>query len=103
MCECRSIALVSVGAFAGEAQGKLWECWGLGFGRGPCFTGKLNFDALMAMKKLHNCVKETLRMYPPLILLMRHVEQAVEYKVLPMFPQVLLSTACVQPRLGGVQ
>jgi len=35
--------------------------------------GKLNYAALVKMNLLHSCMKETLRMHPPLIFLMRKV------------------------------
>ncbi|KAI0558076.1 cytochrome P450 family 51-CYP51G1 [Gracilaria domingensis] len=35
--------------------------------------GKLNYEALTKMNLLHSCMKETLRMHPPLIFLMRKV------------------------------
>lgn len=35
--------------------------------------GELNYDALMAMGLMRNCISETLRLYPPLIFLMRKV------------------------------
>jgi sterol 14-demethylase len=34
----------------------------------------------MEMDLLHNCMKETLRMHPPLVLLMRKVKKPVQYK-----------------------
>jgi sterol 14-demethylase len=39
---------------------------------------EIDFDALGDMGLLHSCIKETLRHYPPLILLMRKVMQDVE-------------------------
>lgn len=45
-----------------------------------CGDGALNFDALNGMKLLHNCVKEALRLHPPLVLLMRSVEEPLEYR-----------------------
>jgi len=44
------------------------------------FNGKLTFEALRAMKKLEFAVRETLRMYPPLIHLMRMVKEPLAYK-----------------------
>eukprot|EP00301_Raphidiophrys_heterophryoidea_P008136 c1305_g1_i2.p1 GENE.c1305_g1_i2~~c1305_g1_i2.p1 ORF type:complete len:345 (+),score=76.52 c1305_g1_i2:107-1141(+) len=35
----------------------------------------IDYDALNKMDFLHNCVKEALRLHPPLILLMRHVHE----------------------------
>lgn len=35
--------------------------------------GELNYSALMKMDLLHSCMKESLRMHPPLIFLMRKV------------------------------
>ena len=40
----------------------------------------MNFNALQNMDLLENCVKETLRMYPPLILLLRKVLIPLQYK-----------------------
>lgn len=42
--------------------------------------GKLNYDALMQMDLLHRVMKEVLRMHPPLIFLMRQVENERTYK-----------------------
>ena len=41
-------------------------------------TASLDFDAVSKMKYLDNCVKESLRMHPPLIMLMRMAMQDVE-------------------------
>lgn len=38
--------------------------------------GKLTYDGLVKMDLLHACMKETLRMHPPLIFLMRKVLEA---------------------------
>jgi len=40
----------------------------------------INFDTLRKSVKLEACVREALRMYPPLIMLMRKVKKAFEYK-----------------------
>lgn len=40
-------------------------------------NGPLSFDDLSKMDLMHNCVKETLRMHPPLIMLMRKAMKAV--------------------------
>eukprot|EP01087_Luapelamoeba_hula_P015814 TRINITY_DN477_c0_g1_i1.p1 TRINITY_DN477_c0_g1~~TRINITY_DN477_c0_g1_i1.p1 ORF type:complete len:487 (-),score=98.66 TRINITY_DN477_c0_g1_i1:70-1530(-) len=42
--------------------------------------GELTLEALDNMTDLHNCVKEALRMYPPLIFVMRQVTKAFQYK-----------------------
>jgi len=42
--------------------------------------GQLNYDALMQMNLLHRVMKEVLRMHPPLIFLMRQVENERTYK-----------------------
>jgi sterol 14-demethylase len=42
--------------------------------------GKLNFESLENMTLLHACVKETLRMFPPLIMLVRWVRKPFQYK-----------------------
>lgn len=36
-------------------------------------------EALNKMEKLHHCVKEALRMYPPLIFIMRKVLKSFQY------------------------
>jgi len=41
---------------------------------------EINFDTLKKSVKLENCIREALRMYPPLIMLMRRVLKDVEYK-----------------------
>jgi sterol 14-demethylase len=43
-------------------------------------NGVITRKALGEMTLLHNCMKETLRMYPPLIMLMRQVIKPVTYK-----------------------
>lgn len=42
--------------------------------------GQINLEGLNEMSLLHNCMKETLRMYPPLIMLMRKVKKELKYK-----------------------
>lgn len=42
--------------------------------------GKMTFEAILEMDLMHACMKETLRMYPPLILLMRKVKADKDYK-----------------------
>jgi len=42
--------------------------------------GKVTLESLSRMTLLQNCVKETLRLYPPLIFLMRKCKKAIEYK-----------------------
>eukprot|EP01113_Clastostelium_recurvatum_P047973 TRINITY_DN863_c0_g1_i3.p1 TRINITY_DN863_c0_g1~~TRINITY_DN863_c0_g1_i3.p1 ORF type:complete len:511 (+),score=144.53 TRINITY_DN863_c0_g1_i3:105-1535(+) len=44
------------------------------------FAGDLNFDYLKKANKLENSVREVLRMYPPLIILMRMVHTPMKYK-----------------------
>jgi len=46
--------------------------------RGPN-PSTLTFDQIKTMNKLENAIRETLRMYPPLILLMRKVMQDMHY------------------------
>jgi sterol 14-demethylase len=41
--------------------------------------GKLTFEALQEMNLLENCIKETLRLFPPLIVLMRKCLVPTEY------------------------
>jgi sterol 14-demethylase len=45
---------------------------------GPGDGSNIDFDTLGEMDLLHSCIKETLRHYPPLILLMRKVMQDLE-------------------------
>ncbi|KAH8047342.1 sterol 14-demethylase [Aureococcus anophagefferens] len=47
------------------------------FGAGDIRDAPMSFDDLNKMEILHNCVKETLRMHPPLIMLMRKAMQDV--------------------------
>src|SRR4051812_11434422 len=44
------------------------------------YNGEVSLDALTDMTVLNACVKETLRMYPPLIILMRKVMKTQQYK-----------------------
>ena len=44
------------------------------------FDNKITFEALESMDYLHCCMKEALRLYPPLILLMRKVKKSIRYK-----------------------
>ena len=67
--------------------------------------GKLCYEALMEMQLLENCIKETLRMFPPLVVLMRKVLSAdVSYKgyTIPKGDLVCISAA-VQNRLPEVR
>jgi len=43
-------------------------------------SNPISFDDLKGMTKLDNAIRETLRMYPPLIMLMRKVMQDLPYK-----------------------
>mmetsp|Transcript_8466 Transcript_8466/g.10749 ORF Transcript_8466/g.10749 Transcript_8466/m.10749 type:complete len:392 (+) Transcript_8466:43-1218(+) len=43
--------------------------------RGTKSIDQLSYDDLQSMDYLHNCIKETLRMHPPLIMLMRKAMQ----------------------------
>ena len=42
--------------------------------------GELTYEGLLEMTLLENCIKETLRMFPPLIVLMRKCLASVEYE-----------------------
>lgn len=44
------------------------------------FGEEITFDSLKKCVKLENCVREALRMFPPLIMLMRKVKQELTYK-----------------------
>jgi sterol 14-demethylase len=65
--------------------------------------GKLDFDALNEMKCLHRCVKEALRMYPPLIFVMRQVSKPFQFKDYYV-PQgdILFVSPALSMRLGEV-
>jgi len=58
-------------------------------------NGELNYDALQEMDKLHYCVKEALRMYPPLIFLMRKlcVDKEIGGYTIPKGDTLFLSPA----------
>ncbi len=43
-------------------------------------NGEITLEALGEMELLHNCMKETLRMHPPLIMLMRKCLEPIQYK-----------------------
>jgi sterol 14-demethylase len=43
-------------------------------------NGNFSFDAMSQMELLYFCINEALRMYPPLILLMRYVQEPRTYK-----------------------
>eukprot|EP00456_Euglypha_rotunda_P012109 TRINITY_DN13375_c0_g1_i2.p1 TRINITY_DN13375_c0_g1~~TRINITY_DN13375_c0_g1_i2.p1 ORF type:complete len:221 (+),score=41.42 TRINITY_DN13375_c0_g1_i2:106-768(+) len=65
--------------------------------------GKLTLEAIEKMPLLKNCVKETLRMYPPLILLMRKVKKPLTYKdyIIPE-GEIIISSPSVGHRLENV-
>lgn len=67
------------------------------------FGKQITFDSLKKSVKLENCVRETLRLLPPLIILMRKVMVPLEYKGYVVPPGDFL---CVAPgvanRLGSV-
>ena len=42
--------------------------------------GELTFDALSKMDLLHCCMKEALRLYPPIVVMLRYVQNNLEYK-----------------------
>lgn len=48
------------------------------FGTAPADASKLSFDSISQLNFLHNCVKESLRQYPPLIMLMRKVHEPLQ-------------------------
>lgn len=48
------------------------------FGPKPSDTSSLSFDSLSQLDFLHNSIKESLRQYPPLIMLMRKVHQPLQ-------------------------
>jgi sterol 14-demethylase len=43
------------------------------------YNNEINLDSLAEMEIMHGCVKETLRMYPPLIMLMRKCMEPMMY------------------------
>ncbi|KAL6074999.1 Sterol 14-demethylase [Balamuthia mandrillaris] len=57
-------------------QGVMQEQEGIIHELGP----EITYEALSKMDRLHRCVKEALRMYPPLIFLMRQVVRPFDYK-----------------------
>ena len=64
-------------------------------------NGGINYEALREMKFLHNCVKEALRMYPPLIFVMREVIEPFYYKnyLIPK-GDILFVSPALSMRLG---
>eukprot|EP00475_Leptophrys_vorax_P024007 TRINITY_DN3304_c0_g1_i4.p1 TRINITY_DN3304_c0_g1~~TRINITY_DN3304_c0_g1_i4.p1 ORF type:complete len:450 (+),score=108.17 TRINITY_DN3304_c0_g1_i4:332-1681(+) len=66
-------------------------------------NGVFNFDAMSQMELLYFCIKESLRMYPPLILLMRYVQVPRVYKnfTIPKGEVVMVSPP-VNQRLNSV-
>lgn len=65
--------------------------------------GQIDLDSLAKMDLLGRCMKETLRMYPPLIVLMRKCLEPVKYKnyIIPKGDIVMTSPA-VSHRLSSV-
>lgn len=57
--------------------------------------GSLDYDSLKKMNRLHRCVKEALRMHPPLILLMRKAQVPIKFKnyVIPKGDTLFVSPA----------
>lgn len=97
------VGLLLAALFAGQHTSNITSCWlGLSVLRrdaegtnpnGPLlakilqeqeevmkkYNNEINLDSLAEMDLLHNCVKETLRMYPPLIVLMRKCLESMCY------------------------
>lgn len=67
------------------------------------YDGELTYDALQKMDKLHFCIKEALRMYPPLIFVMRKltVDKEICGYTVPKGDTLFLSPA-VSGRLESV-
>lgn len=67
------------------------------------FGEEISFDSLRKSVKLENCIRETIRMLPPLIMLMRKVMQPLKYKdyVIPVGDNLCVSPA-VAMRLDSV-
>eukprot|EP00808_Paulinella_micropora_P006726 g71188.t1 len=65
--------------------------------------GKLTFEAISQMHLLENCAMEALRMFPPLILLMRKVNKPLQYgKYIIPEEDVIISSPSVSHRLKSV-
>lgn len=65
--------------------------------------GSLTFEQVKSMNKLENAIRETLRMYPPLILLMRKVVQDITYTSSITKKEYLIPAGhmmCVSPGAG---
>ena len=60
------------------------------------FQGELNFDSVSGMNFLKLCMQESLRLYPPLILLMRYckVDIPIGDKVVPKGSTLVVSPVC---------
>jgi len=65
--------------------------------------GKVTLDSLSRMTLLQNCVKETLRMFPPLIFLMRKVKKPIRYKnyIIPE-GEIIVSAPPVGHRISSI-
>jgi len=61
---------------------------------------EINFEVLNKMDNLHNCMKETLRLHPPLMFLIRYVLKEMQFKdmVIPEGDYMFLS-----PTLSGLE
>ncbi|KAA8491187.1 Sterol 14-demethylase [Porphyridium purpureum] len=101
--------LLIAAIFAGQHTSSITSTWlGMRLLRSPAMLEKvldeqrriiaeygaeINFETLSKMDVLHNCMKETLRMYPPLIFLIRLVLKELHFKdfVVPVGDYLFLS------------
>ena len=112
------VGLLLAALFAGQHTSNITSTWmGFMFGENMKWLNKvileqkevmekhnkITFESLAEMTTLHACMKETLRLYPPLIILMRKALEPMAYKghIIPKGDIVCVSPA-VAHRLESV-